>query len=58
MYGDVTKEAVARFQREHSSTFELPLDTGEQVDEPTAVLSILRHELTRPRLEAICKNRN
>lgn len=58
MYGDVTKEAVARFQREHSSTFELPLDTGEQVDEPTAVLSILRHESTRPQFEAMRKTRN
>src|SRR5690349_12494442 len=35
-YGDVTTEAVARFQREHRATFDLPLDTGEQVDDPTA----------------------
>ena len=36
VYGNVTTEAVARFQRENIEAFHLPLTTGEQVDEPTA----------------------
>ena len=35
-YGDATTEGVARFQAQRTA-FDLPLDTGEQVDEPTAV---------------------
>ncbi len=35
-YGDATTEGVARFQRDNRIAFDLPLDTGEQVDEPTA----------------------
>jgi peptidoglycan hydrolase-like protein with peptidoglycan-binding domain len=35
-YGDATTEGVARFQRAQRTAFDLPLDTGEQVDEPTA----------------------
>lgn len=36
IYGDVTTRAVARFQRAERVAFDLPLDTGEQVDAPTA----------------------
>src|SRR4051794_37044524 len=36
VYGSVTADGVARFQRAHKIEFDLPLDTGEQVDDPTA----------------------
>ncbi|MEO8562248.1 MAG: neuraminidase-like domain-containing protein [bacterium] len=36
VYGDATLEAVAQFQRDQHGVFNLPLVTGEQVDEPTA----------------------
>src|SRR5689334_7107261 len=36
VYGDVTIEAVARFQREHRVAFDLLLLTGEEVDDRTA----------------------
>ena len=47
VYGDITTEAVARFQREHRTTFDLLLDTGEQVDDATAAMNRMLQKLPR-----------
>src|SRR5215210_1467800 len=45
-YGDATTRAVARFQRDHHVTFDLPVVTGEQVDAATAAaMNRMLHQL-------------